>query len=61
MLAVIAASAVFAFILILQIVVTGGAGAISGLIQKGVIVYLIISAYQSTKEVQKAKKEIELL
>jgi hypothetical protein len=61
MIAVIAAALVFIFILILQIVVSGGFGAISGLILKGIVVYLIISAYQSTKEVQKAKKEIEML
>jgi hypothetical protein len=59
--AVIAAVIVFAFLLILQIVVSGGIGAISGILVKAIIVYLIFAGYQSSREVQKAKKEIELL
>lgn len=61
MVSVIIAAIVFTLLLILQIIISGGIGAISGLLIKAIVIYFILSAYQSAKEVQKIKKELELL
>lgn len=60
MVSVIIAAIVFVLLLILQILISGGIGAISGLILKAIVIYFILSAYQSAKEFQKIKREIEL-
>lgn len=51
-------AAIVAGIWIYAAVVTGGMAAISGLVMKGVIVYLLIAGFQSALEVRRVKKEM---
>lgn len=58
LLAMIICAVIIAAIWIYLAVITGGLSAISGLIIKGVVVYLIIAGFQSAIEAQKIKKEL---
>ncbi len=59
LLAIILAALVFAGLIILSIVLFGGVGAISGLLIKAVIIYFLISGFQSAREAERAKKELK--
>ena len=50
---------VFIGIIILSIVAYGGLGAISGLLVKGLIIYLLLAGFQSAKTAEQAKKEMK--
>lgn len=56
--AIIVAAIVFAGVWVLMILVFGGIGAISGLLVKAIIIYFLISGFQSAKEVNRIRKEI---
>jgi hypothetical protein len=55
---IIVAAIVFAGVWVLMILVFGGIGAISGLLVKAIIIYFLISGFQSAKEVNRIRKEI---
>jgi hypothetical protein len=59
LLAIILAALVFAGLIILSIILFGGVGAISGLLIKAVIIYFLISGFQSAREAERAKKELK--
>jgi len=56
--AIIFAAIVFTGVWVLMILVFGGIGAISGLLVKAIIIYFLISGFQSAKEVNRIRKEI---
>jgi len=59
MLSVILAALVFVGIIILSIVAYGGLGAISGILVKAIIIYLLLAGFQSATTAEKAKKELQ--
>jgi uncharacterized membrane protein len=59
LLAMIICAVIVAAIWIYMAVLSGGLTAISGLIMKGVVVFLIIAGFQSAIEAQKIKKELK--
>ena len=59
LLAMILCAVIIAAIWIYMAVLSGGLTAISGLIMKGVVVFLIIAGFQSAIEAQKIKKELK--
>jgi hypothetical protein len=59
MLSAILATLIFLGIIILSIIAFGGLGAISGILVKAIIIYLLLAAFQSARTAEKAKKEMQ--
>ncbi|HEY2722821.1 MAG TPA: hypothetical protein VGI82_13900 [Chitinophagaceae bacterium] len=58
MAAAVIAAVVFLGVWVLTILIFGSAGAISGLLIKAIVIYFLISSFQSAREVNRIKKEI---
>lgn len=56
--AVVIAMVIIGGVWLYIISVSGGAGAVSGLLVKALVVYLLISAYQSAREAQRARRAL---
>jgi hypothetical protein len=59
MMAIIISIIIFAIILILSFLVMGSASIISGLIVKAIIIFCLISGFNSAREAQRARAEIQ--
>jgi len=59
MLSMVLCAVIIGGIWIYVAVITGGMAAISGIIVKGIVVYLVIAGFQSAIEAQKIKKELK--
>lgn len=59
MLAMILCALIIGGIWIYLAVITGGRAILSGMIVKGIVVYLVIAGFQSANEAQKIKKELK--
>jgi hypothetical protein len=59
MLSMVICAVIIGGIWIYVAVITGGMAAISGIIVKGIVVYLVIAGFQSAIEAQKIKKELK--
>lgn len=59
MLAIILAALIFAGLIILSIIAYGGIGAISGIIIKAIIVYFLLTGFQTAREAEKIRRELK--
>lgn len=59
MLAMVLCAMIIGSIWIYIAVITGGRAALSGIVIKGIVVYLVIAGFQSANEAQKIKKELK--
>lgn len=59
MLSMVLCAVIIGGIWIYVAVITGGMAAISGIVVKGIVVYLVIAGFQSAIEAQKIKKELK--
>jgi hypothetical protein len=59
LLAIILATLVFAGLIVLTIVLLGGAGAISGLLVKAIVIYFLVAGFQSARQAELARKEVK--
>jgi hypothetical protein len=56
--AVVIAMVIVGGVWVYIIAISGGVGAVSGILVKAIVIYLLISAFQSAKAAQRAKKEM---
>jgi hypothetical protein len=60
LIAMIAASIIFAGVWIYTISVMGGPAAITGWLVKAIVIYLLIAGFQNAREAQRIKKELKM-